>query len=238
MGKHSGQSLVEKSKPEKSKSGTLLTPAEKQANQFNDMWRKKRKLAIEEALQRFTPEERERIKGLAKAEKQDIAVDLLMAGASRNTAEIVLGLQHGQIAMWVNSETATMQQKMHDGCSKKAILEFPETFQRLADLRFHPNAETARKASLDMARAAGRGIDAPAPPSLTVNMNGQNNQFNLSTRELEEKILQFAEALGPEAVKLAKGELGVQPVGFNAARAAAPDGGAALKADQGAAPAP
>lgn len=235
MTKPSGQGVLRKAK---TTSGTTISAAQKGVNQFNDSWRKARKLAIEEALARFTPEERERIKSLPKQDKQDIAVDLLMAGASRNTAEIVLGLQHGQIALWVAAETATMQQKMHDGMSRKALLEFPETFLRLSDLRFHPNAETARKASLDMARAAGRGIDAPAPASMTVNMNGQNNQFNLTTRELEEQIFKLAESLGPDAVNLARGELGVQPVGFNKPGGKAPHRREDGEADPGAPPAP
>lgn len=218
---------------ERTKSGVLITPAQKQVNQFNDDWRKRRKAAIEEVLSRFTAEERERIKGLPKADKQELAVDMLMTGCSRNTVEETLGLQRGQIVLWVAGETATMQQKFHDGMSRKALLEFPETFQRLADLRFHPNAETARKASLDMARAAGRGIDAPAPPSMTVNMNGQNNQFNLSTRELEEQIFKIAEKLGPDAAALAKGELGVQPVGFNKSGGKAPARGEAGEAHPG-----
>lgn len=187
-----------------------------------DDWKgaiKERQAELIAEVTKFTPEEIAAIRALPKSEKQDIVVDLLMAGVGRKRVEDMLGMPHGTIGKWVYNETATMTQKFHDTMSRRALLEFPDTFRTLADLRFHPNAETSRKAALDMARAAGRGIDAPAPAgNLTVNMNGKNNQFNLSTRELEEKITEIAEALGPAAKTLVAGELNVKPVGFNATR--------------------
>lgn len=196
-------------------------------------WRERREL---EAKGQFTADEWKEIGKLPKAKKQLIAAELLMAGVNRRDTEALLHLKHNSIVEWIKDDPEGMQQLMNEAATRLAVSELPTTMNILSELRFSNNHSVSRKACLDMARAAGKGIDSPAPPTVTVNMNGTNNQFNLTTRELDEKITQLAAMLGPEAEKLAKGELSVKPIGLDAGRQAA-DGGGTLPDAPGTAPA-
>jgi hypothetical protein len=188
-----------------------------------------------EAKGRFTAEEWKAVAKYQKPQKQAIAAELMMAGCGRRATEDLIHVPHGTIMRWIEDDPEGMQGLLTAAATQLAVLELPRTMNILMELRFSNNHAVARKAVLDAARAAGKGIDSPAPVNLQVNMNGQNNQFNLTTRELEAEITKLAAALGPEAEKLAKGELDVKPIGLGAGNKGA-DGGAAGRDAQGTPP--
>lgn len=155
----------------------------------------------------YGPDGFEIIRALSKSDKQAVCADLLMAGLSMSQAAEALGLTKMAVSQWFARDTQDMQRLMKTALTKDALLEIPKSWNRLKELRESENEETSRKATLDAMRAAGLAIDSGGTGG-QISINAQNLQFNhLSVQDLDRRIFEIADKIGPEAVKLAKAEV-------------------------------
>lgn len=147
------------------------------------------------------------LRALSKSDAQAACAEMLMAGLSVHQVAKALGLQPVTVSKWFSKETTDMQRLMKTALTKDALLEIPASWKRLKALRNSENEETSRKASLDAMRAAGSGID-PGGNGSAITINAQNAQFNnLSMADIDRKLVEIAERLGPEATKLVQAEV-------------------------------
>ena len=175
------------------------------------------------------------LRSLAKPDAQVAVAEMLMAGLSVRQCAVALNLHPGTIAKWFARDTQDMQRLMKTALTKDALLEIPKSWGTLKKGRDSENQETARKAALDCMRAAGLPID-PGAEGGKISINAQNLQFNhMSVADLDRKILDLAEKLGPEAVKLANAE--VRGDGRSSGSTSAPAGDREPSAGEGQAPA-
>jgi hypothetical protein len=176
----------------------------------------------------YGEENLETLKTLTVQEKQGVVAELMMGGLSMNQASKLVGVTTAMIGRWFSRETQDMQRFMRMAMTKDALVEMPGTWARLKKLRDSENWETARKSILDCMRAAGLNNDSGAMGQ-QISIQTQNLQFNnLSIADLDQKILDLAERLGPEAVKLVDAEIkGAKPRGATDPQASAgrADGG-------------
>ena len=164
------------------------------------------------------------LRSLAKPDAQVAVAEMLMAGLSVRQCAVALNLHPGTIAKWFARDTQDMQRLMKTALTKDALLEIPKSWGTLKKGRDSENQETARKAALDCMRAAGLPID-PGAEGGKISINAQNLQFNhMSVADLDRKILDLAEKLGPEAVKLANAEVRGDGRTSGGSAPAAPDG--------------
>lgn len=156
----------------------------------------------------FGPDGLQQIRALAKPDQQVACAEMLMAGLSMNQCAKAFGLHPATLSKWFARDTQDMQRLMKTALTKDALVELPKSWSRLKALRDSKNEETSRKATLDSMRAAGLGID-PGPSGVGgISINAQNLQFNnMSVADLDRKILEISEKLGPEAIKLADAEV-------------------------------
>lgn len=148
------------------------------------------------------------IRALAKPDQQVACAEMLMAGLSLHQCSKALGVHFSTISKWFARDTSDMQRLMKTALTKDALIELPKSWARLKSLRDSKNEETCRKAALDSMRAAGLGIDPGPAAGGGISINAQNLQFNhMSVADLDRKILEIAERLGPDAIKLAEVEV-------------------------------
>ena len=161
----------------------------------------------ETVIELYGPDGLSLIRALSKQDAQVACAEMLMAGLSVRQCAAALDLHPGTIAKWFARDTQDMQRLMKTALTKDALLEIPKSWGTLKKGRDSENQETARKAALDCMRAAGLPVD-PGAEGGKISINAQNLQFNhMSVADLDRKILDLAEKLGPEAVKLANAEV-------------------------------
>ncbi len=150
----------------------------------------------------------EYLRSLPKPDLQRAVCELMMAGLSMSQCAEIVGIGKGTISKWFSAETTEMQKLMKTALTRDALLEMPKTWFTLKDARDSENEETKRKAALDCMRAAGLPVDPGAGAVGGVSIHAQNLQFNnLSVADLDQKILEIAGKLGPEAMKFADAEV-------------------------------
>lgn len=148
------------------------------------------------------------LRALAKPDQQIACAEMMMAGLSMMQVAQVLGVHNSTISKWFARDTTDMQRHMKSALTKDALLELPKTWKVLKGTRDSSNAETARKGALDCFRVAGLANDPGSEARGGISINAQNLQFNnMSVADLDRKILEIAEKLGPDAVKLANAEV-------------------------------
>jgi len=151
------------------------------------------------------------LRALAVPDLKREVCELMMAGLSMVQCAELAGIGKGTISRWFSSETADMQKLMRTALTRDALLEIPKTWATLKSTRDSENEETRRKGALDCMRASGLAIDPGQGSGISIHAN--NLQFNnLSVGDLDLKIMELAQRLGPEAVQLAEAEVkGVKP---------------------------
>ena len=162
---------------------------------------------VEVVTELYGPDALTFLRSLSKSDRQAACAELLMAGLSGQQIAKALGVHPATVSQWFSKETTDMQRCMKTALTKDALLAIPESWKRLKTLRFSENEETSRKASLDALRAAGAGVD-PGGNGSAITIHAQNAQFNhLSMADLDRKLVEIGEKLGPEAAKLVQAEL-------------------------------
>lgn len=162
-------------------------------------------------LKEYKPSERAEILAWPTAKRQELAATLLMRGVLKSGVAEILGISPHAIAMWFQREPDQMRELMKEAQKRAALFELPANFKLLLELRDQSsNAETRRKAALDIARMAGVPIDALNVNTVNNNLrvNGDVNFQSMSFREINNAVAKLAAELGPEAVGLAKKQIG------------------------------
>lgn len=165
----------------------------------------------DKVLKEYTPTELAEIRAWPTAKKQELAASLLMRGLAKSGIAKVLDMRPHSLAMWFQREPDQMREFMKEAQKRAALFELPANFKLLLELRDQSaNAETRRKAALDIARMAGVPIDALNVNTVNNNLrvNGDVNFQSMSFREINNAVARLAQELGPEAVSLAKKQIG------------------------------
>lgn len=165
----------------------------------------------EKVLKEYTQTELAEMRAWPTAKKQELAAALLMRGLAKSGVAKVLDMRPISIAMWFQREPDQMREFMKEAQKRAALFELPANFKLLLELRDQSsNAETRRKAALDIARMAGVPIDALNAATVNNNLrvNGDVNFAAMGFREINNAIARLAQELGPEAVALAKKQIG------------------------------
>lgn len=147
---------------------------------------------------------------LGMEERRALAAHLLMAGLSFGQVAKVFGIHQPAVWKWFASNTDEMQRAMALAMKADALKTLPKAWATFKELLDSTNAETKRKAALDVTRAAGTPIDLGAlTAGLTVNIHAKNAQFNsMPVAALEQEIRKAAEEIGsPEVVKLVEAKV-------------------------------
>lgn len=178
----------------------------------------------------------EAVRALPVEDKKAMLLQLNFAGLSIADGSRVLGVGLTTANRWFHDNPEEMQKLVRASLAAESVKEVGTTWARLQQLRFSENAETSRKASLDVLAVAGMNPHAPA--GVTVNVNARNVQFAaMPLVELETQLRELAKAVGPTAEKIVDAELiSVKDFHGNAARkavAAQHVPGADAGADQG-----
>lgn len=176
----------------------------------NDKHRRAAKLAAE-VLAEHSPEELAEIRAWPTAKKQEYAAALLMRGLLKSGVAQILHVKPNTISHWFQREPDQMREFMKEASKRAALFELPANFQLLLELRDKSsNAETRRKAALDIARMAGVPIDALNAATINNNLrlNANLNFAEMSFREINNAVAQIAKEIGPEAVALSKKLIG------------------------------
>jgi len=146
------------------------------------------------------------IRALPIGDRKPFLLQLNFAGLSVSSAAKVLGIGNATASRWFHEEPEAMQRLVRATLTSASLQEVGPTWQNLVKLRGSDNQETSRKASLDLMRVAGMGVDGPA--GMTVQINAKNAQFNaLSLGDIEAQLRELGRLVGPEAEKLVDAEI-------------------------------
>lgn len=146
------------------------------------------------------------IQKLEMADKKALMLQMNFAGLSLNDCSKLLDINIKTAMRWFQDNPEEMQRLVKAQLSVESLKEVGPTFARLKSLRFNGNAETSRKASLDVLAVAGMSPHGVSGVNVTVNT--PNAQFNLMPiAELEAKLREVAKFVGPTAEKIVDAEV-------------------------------
>lgn len=148
----------------------------------------------------------EALRALPVEDKKTWLMQLNFAGLSISDAGRLLGIGGTTANRWFHENPEEMQRLVRASLSAESLKEVGPTWARLQSLRFSGNAETSRKASLDVLAVAGMAPNGPA--GITVNVNARNAHLSvMPIADIEARLKELAALVGPTAEKIVEAEL-------------------------------
>ncbi len=146
---------------------------------------------------------------LPRSEQQLVASELLITGLNESEVANALGAHRHTIDRWLRNETGEMQRLMRAAMGKDAIKSLPKMWANMKQIALGSrNDETRRKATLDVMRAGGSGIDVTAAP-LTINVAGDASFGKMSVEDLDVRLEAIAKRV-PEVREVLDAEFSVK----------------------------